>query len=189
MNNNKINELSGRKELSDFSTQGYIFDDNSNPPYYLGEEDVPTRQHAALKYGFYVLVNELHPMFESYTLLEKFTSRKDNIAFCARIRRGLEELYLVLRERVTEICKEMNFRLDHIALTIPAEWTLEFEDVYRDIVASVFQHPLEAITFVTETEALVHYLFKHCTRQLQLYRKNVENLFILDFGGHSMVCT
>lgn len=185
VNNPDVNELNVRYEKGDFSTTVYVFDDNK--PLYLGEKVDPSRKSIAGKTLFYPLAGYLGKPLEGYPLVAEVMAKKDDPVFRARIRAALVEVCSTLRARIMELCKNKNLYVQTIALTIPAEWSLEFEDVYRDIISEAFEHPAEDIIFLTETEAFVHYLFKHHTRDLGCLDKDVDKFLMLDFGGHSMV--
>lgn len=186
VNNLNANNLHPRYETGDFSSEGYIFDDDG--PAYLGEEVDPMRKSCSLRYGFYALVKPLSNILQGFGLLDELMARKDDPVFLGRIRRGLAELFATVRKRVLQICAQKRYYIHTISLTIPAQWTLEFEDLYRDIIGEVFEHPRDHIWFNTEIEALVHYLFNYYRQELGFQAHGVDRLLITDHGGHVMVC-
>lgn len=62
-------------------------------------------------------------------------------------------------------------------------------DVYRGIIKDVFKHNPETIFFVTEVEALAHFLcIKKMNRLIPLHGPVHDAVVVmLDFGGHTMV--
>lgn len=170
---------------------------------YLGENGDPDRREISLKYAFYILVDEAghgkDRFFEQYALVNPLRKYKNDVAFRQRLRRGLVELFSAVRDMAREQCRSQGLRITSIGLSVPSQWTIEFEDVYRDIIAEVFDEltrPKEQIRFHTETEALAHYLLRNHLKQLvgeQTFREIKRNssahkpLLFLDLGGHNMV--
>ncbi|KAK3311916.1 hypothetical protein B0H66DRAFT_571251 [Apodospora peruviana] len=184
--NNKSYQIlksSGRYLTGDFSSSGYPFDDRG--PVYLGEDTSPDRQVVSLKYGPYVLVNTSDSLLQEYLLVGPLMERRHDVKFRDRLRRGLEDLFRVIEARVKEICKRERLQIVEIALTIPAQWTLVFEDLYRNIVADVFKCPSSNIFFCTETEALANFLLTDHLEDLGEDGCHHEVILLLDFGGHS----
>lgn len=177
------NLTSTRYDRSDFSSTGYPFDDGK---VYLGNDPNPHRQPTSLKFGFYVLANASDELVKQYPLVQPLLERKNDLAFRDRLYQGLEGLLLVLRDHVNKLCKAKRLSISTIGLSVPAQWNLDFERVYQNLVAAVFSHPPSEIYFHTETEALAHYLFKDHIDELQDNGAN-DALLFLDFGGHNMV--
>ncbi|KAH9234502.1 hypothetical protein K456DRAFT_1696579 [Colletotrichum gloeosporioides 23] len=184
----------------EFSSAGYPFGPDQR--VYFGERGNKNRQEISLKYVFYVLVPEVDhgedKFFEQYALVSPLRERQHNPAFRQKLRRGLVDLFSAVRIMVQEQCKARGLRVTSIGLSVPSQWTMEFEDVYRDIVAEVFNEvtsPNEQLSFHTETEALAHFLLQHHLEQLlgqeilfAIQRNKIayKVLLFLDFGGHNM---
>jgi len=97
-------------------------------------------------------------------------------------------LLTTLRDRAMSEVRSKGLEVGRIGLTIPVQWTLEFEEVYRGLVAEVFKEVGEdGVYFFTETEALARYLFKHHAEEMDPEAKYGAVMFF-DFGGHNMVC-
>jgi hypothetical protein len=139
-----------------------------------------------LKYGFYPLANASDELLQQYSLVGPLMERKDDLLFRDRLLRGLKEFFSTLYRRVTEVCRWKRISVSSIGLSIPAQWKVDFEDIYRDIIAEVFCHPRSAIYIHTETVALAHYLFRNHMDEGELHGVKDVVLF-LDFGGHNMV--
>lgn len=65
--------------------------------------------------------------------------RKDEPEFKAQLRRGLIALLTILRNAANAVCRQRALRITNIGLTIPVQWTLEFEEVYRELMLEVFE--------------------------------------------------
>ena len=177
------NNLNTRYENGDFSSNGYPFDDGE---VYLGDNPDPERRLISLKYGFYLLANAKDELLEQYPLVNPLMERQNDPNFRARLVEGLKQLFTKIRPHVLRICEKKRFTIDKIALSIPAQWTLEFEDVYTDIIVEVFSQPRSKLWFYTETEALAHFLFRNHMDGLE-FEGDHEVMLFLDFGGHNMV--
>ncbi|KAH6839516.1 hypothetical protein B0I37DRAFT_386622 [Chaetomium sp. MPI-CAGE-AT-0009] len=183
--NKMYRDLTGPYTPCDFPSALYIFDDVSQDVYFLEDEDLG-RQWVSAKYAFYPLANASDTLLEQYPSVHQLTNRKDDPSFRAQLRRGLIALLSGLRDAASAVCRKMGLRIVRIGLTIPVQWGLEFEDVYRDLVKEVFQmHDPDQIHFFTETEALSRYLYKHHAHELDPNDRHDAILF-LDFGGHNM---
>ncbi|KAH6627456.1 hypothetical protein F5144DRAFT_493032, partial [Chaetomium tenue] len=168
-----------------FPSALYVFDDVSEDVYFTDDE-FPSRQCVSAKYVFYPLANASDKLLEQYPSVHHLTNRKDDPAFRAQLRRGLIALLSVLRDAAYALCREHGLRIVRIGLTIPVQWDLEFEAVYRSLVMEVFDMPNAGqIHFFTETEALSRYLYKHHGHELDPGNQHNAVLF-LDFGGHNM---
>ena len=114
--------------------------------------------------------------------------RRHDTAFRARLHRGLEDLFSTIASQVDKICRRKGLIVADIALTVPSQWTLEFEDLYADIVGKVFDRPHSAIYFCTETEALANFVLRDNLDDLILDgHSSYDTMLFLDFGGHNMV--
>lgn len=73
-------------------------------------------------------------------------------------------------------------------MTLPAQWTLDFEELYRGLVLEVFNFSGNQVFFYTEVEGLAHTLITHHAQELGLTEGSPEmfSLF-MDFGGHHTV--
>ncbi|KAK3296446.1 uncharacterized protein B0H64DRAFT_398279 [Chaetomium fimeti] len=183
--NKAYHGLTGPYTPCDFPSALYIFDDVSQDVYFLEDEDLG-RQCVSAKYAFYPLANASDTLLEQYPSVHHLTSRKDDPMFRAQLRRGLIALLSGLRDAASAVCYEQGLRIVRIGLTIPVQWGLEFEDLYRGLVMEVFRmRDLDQIHFFTETEALSRYLYKHHAHELDP-RDRHDAILFLDFGGHNM---
>ena len=148
-----------------------------------------SRRSVSAKYAFYVLADAEDTLLQQYPAVHSLTERKNDPAFRAQLRRGLLALLSAIRGRALAACHLKNLGITKIGLTIPVQWGLDFEKVYRELVTEVF-HVDESTTpkifFFTETEALSRYLFKHHEDLLD-GAKEYNSIMFCDFGGHNMV--
>lgn len=141
----------------DFCSAIYPFE--ANGPTYLYEESDPMRRPVSAKYAFYALVVASDELLEQYPLADELVAGRDNQAFQQRLKRGLEELFIRIGRLTHAICDENDYEIDVIGLSIPSQWTLDFEDLYRSVIVKAFgARYRDRIVFVYETEALGHYL-------------------------------
>ncbi|RYP64029.1 hypothetical protein DL769_006809 [Monosporascus sp. CRB-8-3] len=168
--NSHTGTRSNRLTVGDFSVAAYPF--GRRGKVYVGDDPDPERESVSLKYAFYILANGSDELLEQYPLLDKFRNQKHDPVLRKRLQQGLDQLFSRFFGRVKD-------------------WTLEFEDVYRDIVARaarIVNTSAIEIFFVTETQALAHFI---CSKYLEILirhpsRTGYEVFLFLDFGGHCM---
>ncbi|KAK0649831.1 hypothetical protein B0T16DRAFT_137007 [Cercophora newfieldiana] len=173
----------------DFPSALYVFDKDGSPSaddIYLVDREDPNRLSVSAKYVFYALADASDTLLEQYPLLHHLMTKKKDPSFKDRLRRGMIQLLTVLRDRAMAVCKARNWHVRKIGLTIPVQWTLEFEEVYCGLVSEVFQIDPGVVYFFTETEALARYLFKHHGAQIDPNEQHNAVMFY-DYGGHNMV--
>jgi len=182
--------LGGASYPCDFPSALYVFDEDSAltaDNLYLIEGEDSTRMSVSAKYAFYALTNISDALLEQYPPVHNLMARREDPAFRDKLRRGLIALLSVLRDRALAVCQTKKLQVVRIGLTIPVQWTLEFEEVYRELVCKVFKVDQDVIYFFTETEALARYLLKHNADQMDPDGEHNAIMFF-DFGGHNMVC-
>ncbi|KAK6840028.1 hypothetical protein PG987_005894 [Apiospora arundinis] len=177
----------------DFSSSIYPFEPRG--PVYLYEDDDPTRRPVSAKYAFYALVDASDELLEQYRLVEELIAGRGDIHFKKRLRKGLEELFTRIANLSHAICDEYDYEIGIIGLSVPSQWTLDFEDLYREIIVTTFGDCYrERMVFVYETEALGHFLCRDYMRKLlqPSDRSNQDGktvrhevLLFIDFGGHN----
>ncbi|KAK8109655.1 hypothetical protein PG999_007792 [Apiospora kogelbergensis] len=145
----------------DFSSSIYPFD--TLDPVYLCEQDDPSRKPLSAKYAFYTLVDASDELLEQYDLFKELKAGRGDELFEQRLISGLEELFTRIAYLSHAMCEDQNYEIDIISLSVPSQWTLDFEAKYKSIILKTFGHQYEnRIVFVYETEALGHYL---CSEQ------------------------
>ncbi|KAI4598338.1 hypothetical protein KJ359_003222 [Pestalotiopsis sp. 9143b] len=173
----------------DFSSIGYPFDGGE---VYLGERSDAFRDSTSLKYAFYVLADAPDELVSQYQLSAPLRTRQREKGFRERLDEGIRNLFAAVYRRVLEVCRGEDLLVTTIGLSIPSQWTVEFIELYRGIVADVFKHHPKDIFFVTEVEALARYLCTKKMKRLVQHQNDVHNavVVVLDFGGHTMnTCT
>lgn len=194
----RFNHLDARG-WHDFPAHGYSLDDDA-PACELSVER-PQFEPVPLKYGFYLLAQELdktamqHPIARSLAFY-------NSSEFRGKLYSGLVALLRSMRARMeVELPKFLDpaFRnntanppKDEICVTLPGQWNSAFREVYLDVLADAFDIPRdtanEYVTFITNSDAWAHMMFgpvhgNHCHRSNAIE----EVSLILDFGGHMMV--
>lgn len=183
---NKARKHFGSKiELGDFTCEGYPF---GTGPVYLRDAPDPTRQAIKLKYGTYLLAGANDKLLTEYPLFQTLLRHKHNSWFLERLRQGLREAFETIYERVRDICRARKMKIVEIGLTVPAQWTLDFEDVYKKLVTEVFCIEPSKVKFHFETQALAHYILRHHIHDIRQGDEFANVVLFLDFGGHSLVC-
>lgn len=139
--NNAVRYSSG-----DFASSGYPLE-KSNGPYYVPnheQDEGEPRHDMSLKYGMYVLANASTAeglgldLLQQYPLVQEIMATlKDDADFPARLRQDLVELFSEIRGRIYTFCARAGLRITRIGLTIPVQWTLEFEGIYSSMTTWV----------------------------------------------------
>jgi len=169
---------------ADFPSTIYPFDAG---PAYLDEVSW-TRPGMSGKYSMYCFAGASDELLEQYPLVRQITDRRGDKSLEYRLRRGVRGLFETIRQAAVAICQVEKLRITKIGLTIPVQWTLDFETSYREIVSQAFSDIDPAqIHFFTESEALARYLFRYHNRELDPTGKRYGSMMFLDFGGHNMV--
>ncbi|KAK0737762.1 hypothetical protein B0T18DRAFT_394187 [Schizothecium vesticola] len=170
-----IRALDGKSEyihISDFSSTGYPFEPVPGPVYHLHAEPKDLECR--------------RPM-----------SLKYGMYLLANASTNLVKEYPAV-DHVFALSGDFGFR----ARARQAQWTLDFEDVYTEIMVDAFRKHCDIkggthfavgkhdIYFVTETEALATYIFDSELDRLRPDEGRVETksayFLFFDFGGHNM---
>ncbi|KAK4211004.1 hypothetical protein QBC37DRAFT_376501 [Rhypophila decipiens] len=170
-------------EKGDFSSKCYPFDEGLP---YLGQTTVPDgeRLSTSLKYAPYVLVNCSDDILEQYMTAELLKAHQHDAAFQHKLRVGLLDLFKTIVDRVHAFCRN-KMEVTEVVMTVPSQWTLEFEELYATLVSPFFNFGPSNVFFCTETEALANFLLRCCPEELEEFGDYHIYLF-LDFGGHNM---
>ncbi|KAF9871149.1 hypothetical protein CkaCkLH20_11318 [Colletotrichum karsti] len=175
-----------RFERGDFSSMGYPFEPGL--PVYQGESLDLHRQAVSLKYAIYALTRHNDDLYSQYSLVQPIWNASGDEEFKERLREGLTDLFIAVKEKVDKLCKSKDLNIKRIAITVPAQWTGTGQclaEEYESIVSRVFDAPGREIVFVTETEALAHYLLRDEKNLVSTGEPRFTLLF-MDFGGHNM---
>lgn len=156
----------------------------------------PNREQESLKYGFYLFSGDPNNLFPQYPLMKRLRDA-DSPELRARLREGMIQMFRHLRNKIEEnpVVRRRGWVVGKLSITIPNQWTLEFEEVYTQLLAEAFEWEIEVarrkIFFYTETEALGQLLlqsedFEEASVALASQNKHKVCL-VLDFGGHNLV--
>jgi hypothetical protein len=203
---------SDRQELKrQFTSQIYPFGHTSpNPPgemVYPGNKRIMERRSISSKlamYGILEIPAELAEQSLELQQLCDFIQQNPQLKQIVRI--GIEQmLFCVLRRVYEELTwyPDLILRiLDAIALTVPAQWPIEFEEEYgQRLMAAwqrVFDYPLPQIIFLSEGQANAHYALSFAAHSDRQYLPEPQQdifsigsttnaVLIIDAGGHSTV--
>lgn len=154
------------------------------------------REEVALKYGFYILADAPadmtaeYPMFRD--LLEEDRINRDT--FRHRVTVGISSMLRVIRQKAeTQLTLECRpgWVIKKITASIPSQWTLDFEVLYRNFLRQAFQWSEAAartqIRFYYEIQGIANLLLKTRGALINNAAHGDQLVLLLDFGGHSMV--
>jgi len=136
-------------------------------------------------------------VFEEYRLCNDLMRKKQENpdAFKARLRRGLLCLMTRIKRNLeAQVLGTFNAEVGSLVLTLPTEWTLDFETEMASLWGQTFgwtqEEIREKIHFYTEGEAMANFLFRDArTLRLLEIEEGVypDAVKVLDYGGHNMV--
>ncbi|KAI1310472.1 hypothetical protein F5Y03DRAFT_392408 [Xylaria venustula] len=186
----------GRFNEGEYSSTIYPIDGVG--PVYNGNVADPGRPLLSAKVSTPSLVcnvSESNIHQKGYELVLHHLSMLENDDIRKRAREGIEALLQALFRDVDSQCSMIKPRVSSIraiTLSIPAHWTLEFEELYRGMIGNAYEHyhgkKYEGeIVFLTEPEALAHFLCREHGHILVPDPKEKRTIvLIMDFGGHNM---
>lgn len=195
-----------------FTSDIYPFDSTSpNPPgetVYPGNKRLLGRRCISSKLAMYSVVGISDEVARESPLFEDLQIQvQQNPNLKNAIRTGIEQLMYCVLLRVHSFmnCYEEDFRrdLDAVALTIPAQWTIEFEEEYGERFTAAWERVYNCappqLIFLTEGQTGAHYTFYRSTRVDKSERQHLFNkklfsigkqsnaVLLIDAGGHSTV--
>ncbi|TGJ85641.1 hypothetical protein E0Z10_g3083 [Xylaria hypoxylon] len=180
----------GRFVEGEYSSTIYPIDGRDT--IYNGNVALPSRPSLSAKVSFPALVGEssgLNLHQKGYELVLRHIDLLKDDDVRKRAQQGIEALLHVISRDVYRQCSIIppGLIIRAIALSIPAHWTLEFEDLYRAMITKSFKYKGD-IFFLTEAEALAHYLYREHRPILVPAQDDDEGsiVLIMDFGGHNM---
>lgn len=202
-----------RREVErQFTSHIYPYDNTSpNPPgevVYPGNNRLLARRSISSKLGMYAVVGISDEVARQSPELQELRAQVRQKPELKRvIRIGIEQImYRVLRkvhESLALSRENVPGVIDAIALTIPAQWTIEFEDEYGELLTSawhrVFDCPAPQLIFLSEGQTNAHYAFYRDSVQAMQDRQHLSHrdffdigrskngVLLIDAGGHSTV--
>ncbi|KAK3502298.1 hypothetical protein B0T13DRAFT_534005 [Neurospora crassa] len=180
-----------------FIAQGCGFGTVNDEDIYDGYELQTGREEVAIKYGLNILTDAPAELTDEYPLMDDLLAEdaRDSQNFRRRLRIGIIGMLRFMRERAEETMNGMGntegWVINKLTVSIPSQWNLEFEAVYRDLLRRAFDWSLalarEQIKFYFEIEGLAGSLLVDHRGQLVRNGRHGDQLcLMLDFGGHSM---
>lgn len=195
-----------------FTSHIYPFGHTSpNPPgavVYPGNNRVPDRRSISSKLGMYAVVgisDEVARQSPELQELRTFVNQNPELKHIIRL--GIEQMMFHVLHRLYRFLRYAatfaGRTLDAIALTIPAQWTIEFEEEYGERFlsawAQVFDYAAPELIFLNEGQTNAHYAFYHDTLSASFDRQHLSEeeffdigkiknaVLLIDAGGHSTV--
>lgn len=195
-----------------FTSHIYPFDNPiPNPPadmVYPGNNRVPDRRSISSKLAMYAVVGITDEVARQSPELRELRGRvQQNQTLKQIIRRGIQQMMFCVLKKVSYLVNRaiepQDRIIDAIALTIPAQWTIEFEDEYGELLTAaweqVFRCEAPQIIFLSEGQTNVHYAFYQDTYPASTDRQHLSqqgffdigrsknSVLLIDAGGHSTV--
>lgn len=195
-----------------FTSQIYPFDsDGPSPPgemIYPGNKRLLGRRSISSKLAMYAVVGISDEVARQSPVLKALQMGvQHNPQLKQVIRIGIEEMLCCVLRVVYSFthCYTEAFRryVDAVALTIPAQWTIEFEEAYGEMFAAawgrVFNSAAPQIIFLTEGQTNAHYALFRGTLAAESERQHLSAqgffntgttknaVLVIDAGGHSTV--
>jgi hypothetical protein len=198
-----------------FSSYIYPYDHTSSNPeaekVYPGNNRIDDRRSVSSKLAMYTMMGMPEEIAaQSHELKEMSDSLQQIPGIQNIIRIGIQQmLFVVLRRAhliLTPNAPAPRVVLDAIALTVPAQWTIEFEEEYGQVFAEawarVVDYPPPQIIFLHEGQTNAHFVFWRGTDNARTDRemylpesqqdiftigRTTNAVLIIDAGGHSTV--
>ncbi|KAK3338906.1 hypothetical protein B0H65DRAFT_432599 [Neurospora tetraspora] len=170
-----------------FASHGYPFDKHVS--VYIGEDHASDRESVSLKYAFYILANASDGFVDQYPMLQRLR-QEDSETFRQKLRIGILQLLWTVRYWIFEDFRK-HWVIRRLSLTMPAQWGLRFEGVFRALIGEVFQWDTtmvrDKVGFVKEADALTHYLVNTPEYLNKVKAPNSNQVWlVLEFGGHNL---
>ncbi|KAK3322204.1 hypothetical protein B0H66DRAFT_194556 [Apodospora peruviana] len=152
----------------------------------LGDKALGMPRNLSAKYLMYLLADVDDNVMAQYPLSAELRQKRGDPAFLKICRTILVELLRRLKKRLDQVCETRALQYEHVVFTIPIQWEKPFQTQYTCIIKEAFgwqdKSLMDKIHFMSEADALAHYMIQHEMHQLDDW----EVVLFLDFGGHSM---
>lgn len=158
-----------------FSSRVLVHDDNPNK--YLGNAIQDHREESSAKFIPYILTTKNEKFLDQYPLLERLWDERKKVGrqlFQERLEEAFNQFLCFVLKRTkcaleTYSSEGKQIRIKLVAMTIPSQWDLNFEEVYRRMFKRAFLQTFDkmpevaphdfAVVFYTEATALAQYIF------------------------------
>lgn len=198
--------------LAQFSTRVLVHDDSPNK--YLGNEFQDDREESSAKFIPYILTSKNEKSLYQYLILERLWAERKKIGkqlFHERLEEAFDQFLCFVLKAIkcaleTYSSEGKQIRIQLVAMTIPSQWDLNFEEVYRRMFKRAFLQTFDetpeaasrdlVVVFHTEATALAQYIFHESSHEAALGggmpligtilgKPNAQCL--IDCGGHNSV--
>lgn len=197
---------------ANFPSRVLVQDDN--PVKYIGNTLQVDREESSAKFIPYILAGKNEKLQEQYLILERLWSERRNVGkelFQARLEEAFNQFLRFVLTRTKSALETYNsdekqIQIQMVAMTIPSQWDLTFEELYRRLFQRAFLQIFDdapqaatqdfVVVFHTEATALAHYIFHESSHEAALgggmpgirtilSKPNAQCL--IDCGGHNAV--
>ncbi|KAG8167379.1 hypothetical protein KVR01_003068 [Diaporthe batatas] len=193
-----------------FASDIYPFDNKQpNPPghwIYPGNNVEPGRQAISSKLAMYAVVGLTDEFAAQSGQIRSLIEQANNEPQLKQnIRIGIQQILLAVLREASKFfgCDPDTSRgeIDAIALTIPAQWAIEFEEEYGQLLTNawhqVFPVAAPQFIFLSEGQTNMHYAFYRGTLATRYDREGLKArhffelgrtrnaVLVIDAGGHS----
>jgi len=174
--------------MGDFPAASYLL--SSDGALYDSDRLRVDAQPVPIKFSTYGLVGEQHTLFRDFPHARDIIDKSKDPAFRDRCEETLLILFKVLYDALMEFCALHDIEVCYLGLTIPVQWTLDFEDLYMEAVYKVFtqwdkEEARSRTYFLSEPEALASFAFD--LKELAPRLEGVRFALLYDAGGHTFV--
>lgn len=198
--------------LAQFSSRVLVHD--NNPIKYIGNERQVHREESSAKFIPYILTAKNERSLEQYLILERLWHERRKVgskAFHERLEEAFNQFLCFVLKRTKCALKtygsnDKHIQIKTVAMTIPSQWDLNFEELYRRLFKRAFLETFDdanevathdfVVVFHTEATALAHYIFHQASHEVALgggmpligtilSKPNAQCL--IDCGGHNAV--
>lgn len=198
--------------LAQFASRVLVHDDN--PIKYIGNANQSHREESSAKFIPYILTSKNERFLDQYLILGRLWAERRKVGrdlFHQRLEEAFEQFMCFVLKRVKSALETYSsngkqIRIKTVAMTIPSQWDLNFEEVYRQLFKRAFlqtfndmphmaTHDFD-IVFHTEATALAHYIFHESSHEAALgggmprigtILNKLNAQCFIDCGGHNAV--
>lgn len=209
---NRSDENTPLNGSAQFSSRVLVNDDN--PIKYMGNASQEHREESSAKFIAYILAGKNEKLSKQYPILERLWREREKVGkepFNARLEEAFNQFLCFVLERTKSALEVYNsngkqIQIKKVAMTIPSQWDLTFEELYRRLFKRAFFQTFDdtpwaaahdlVVVFHTEATALAQYIFHQSSHEAALgggmpdIRTILSKLnaqCLIDCGGHNAV--
>lgn len=195
-----------------FSSRVLVYDDGCVK--YIGNRSQNKREESSVKFLPYIFVGKIERLREQYPILQRLWEERRKVGqedFEDLLDDAFDQFMGTVLTRIKGALQTYSsggkqIRIKTVAMTIPSQWDLNFEELYRRLFMRNFQKVFDdmpqaasddmSIIFHTEATALAQYIFHEASHTISLgggmprideilSKPNAQCL--IDCGGHNAV--